>query len=188
MNIPAIPKPASPEFTDKVIVQLQDTLKNKLPWLDYSFGKAQRLTEIKEKRKRYYPGVHIADGRYVNVFPDQELGNFSFFTIEDPQSVDFRPHITNNVRAKYSIIFWLNLDTVFANSPDRNTEALKAQISRILTRESFLTFGRIDVRQIYEQAENIYKGYSVEEIESQFLMQPYAGFRFEGEMMFTENC
>lgn len=188
MTIPAVPKPESPAFIDKVVVQLQDTLKNKLPWLNHSFGRAQRLTETKDKKKRFYPGVHIANGRYINVFPDQELGNFSFFIVEDPQIVDFRPHTVNNVRLKYSIVFWLNLDKIFASSPDRNTEALKAQIVKILTRESFLTFGRIDIRYIHEQAENIYKGYSIEEIDSQFLMQPYAGFRFEGEMMFTENC
>lgn len=188
MNVPAVPKPENPAFVDKVIVQLQDTLKNKLPWLDHSFGRCQRLVKIKDKSQYNYPGVHISNGEYINVFPDEKYKNFSFFIVEDPQNVDFRPHTTNNVRLKYAVVFWVNLDKIFANSTDRNTEALKAQIVKVLTRQTFLTFGRIDIRQIYEQAENIYKGFSIKEIDSQFLMQPYAGFRFEGEMMFTEDC
>ena len=188
MNIPKVPKPATPAFTDKIIVQVQDTLKAKLPWLDYSFGQSQRLVTTKDKKDYFYPGVHIGRGDYLNVLPDQNLGNYSFFILEDPQNVDFRAHTTNNVKLKYSLVFWFNLDKVFPGLIDRNTEALKAQILKILNRELFLTFGRIDVRSIYEQAENIYKGYSLKEVDSQYLMQPYGGFRFEGEMLFMEDC
>lgn len=188
MTIPEIPKPANPTLTDEVIAQIQDVLKAKLSWLDYSFGKAQRLTELKDRKKRYFPGVHIANGRYINVFPDQGLGNFSFFKAEDPQTVNFIPHNSNTVKTPCSIIFWFNLNDVFSNSPDRNIEAVKAQILKILTSELFLTAGRISVFKIYEYAENVYKGYSIDEIESQFLMQPYAGIRFECEILTVEKC
>lgn len=188
MNIPSVPKPETPAFIDKVVVQIQDTLKSKLSWLNYSFGQSQRLVEMRDKREYFYPGIHLGAGKYLNVLPDQDLGNYSFVITEDPQNVDFRPHNANNVKLKYSIIFWLNLDKIYADEEDRNTEALKAQILKVLTREMFLTYGRIDVRQIYERAENIYKGYSLKEVNSQFLMQPYAGFRFEGEMVLREDC
>lgn len=188
INIPAVPKPQNPAFIDKVIVQVQDTLKNNLSWLDHSFGQCQRLIKVKDRKEHFYPGVHIRNGLYENVFPNAKLGNYSFFIIEDPQGIDFRPHTTNNVRLKYSIVFWVNLDKIFGKQADRNKEAVKAEISKVIARKTFLTFGRIDIRQIYEQAENIYKGYSIKEIESQFLMQPYYGFRFEGEMLFNEDC
>lgn len=188
MTIDTVPKPESPAFSDKVITQIQDILKSKLSWLNYSFGKAQRLVKVQGNKTEYYPGIHIQTGEYINVFPTEDFGNFSFFLVEDPNSLDFRPHVQNNVRLKYALIFWVNLNTIFPNSSDRNTEAVKAQILKVLTRETFLTSGRIDVRQVYEQAENIYRGYNLKEIDSQFLMQPYAGFRFEGELLFMENC
>jgi hypothetical protein len=188
MNTPTVPKPLNPAFTDKIIVQVQDTLKAKLSWLDYSFGQSQRLVTTKDKKDYFYPGVYIGRGTYLNVLPDQNLGNYSFFVLEDPQNIDFRVHTTNNVKLKYSIVFWFNLNKVFPGLTDRNTEALKARILKVLSRELFLTFGRIDVRAIYEQAENIYKGYSLKEVDSQYLMQPYGGFRFEGEMLFMEDC
>jgi len=188
MNIPSTPKPVSPAFTDKIIVQVQDVLKNKLSWLDYSFGQSQRLVTTKDGKDYFYPGIHLGKEKYLNVLPDQNLGNYSFFIIEDPQNIDFRAHTSNNVRLKYSLVFWFNLNKVFPSVTDRNTEALKAQILKIMTRQLFLTWGRVDVRQIYELADNIYKGFSLKEIDSQFLMQPYGGFRFEGEMIFTEDC
>jgi len=187
MNIPAVPKPDVPAFIDKVVVQIQTVLKAKLPWLNYSFGRAQKMVTLKNNQNYFYPGVHIGRGTYINVFPDQELGNYSFLIVEDPQSVDFRPNTQNNVRVKYSIIFWFNLNKIFPGVQDRNTEALKEQIVGVITRELRLHTGRIDLRQIFEQPENIYKGYSLKEIDSQYMMQPYGGMRFEGEMLFMEG-
>lgn len=188
MNLPVVPKPENPVFIDKIITQLQDNLKAKLSWLDYSFGRAQRLVKKENGKDVHYPAVHIGSGEYQNVFPDDTLGNYSFFFIEDPQEIDFRPNAFNNVKVKYALIFWMNLDNIFAGSEDRNTEEIKAQIIRIITRETHLSIGRIDVRQVFEQAGNIYKGFYLNELDSQFLTQPYAGFRFEGQISMWEEC
>jgi hypothetical protein len=187
MNIPAVPKPDVPAFIDKVVVQIQDGLKAKLPWLNYSFGRAQKLVTTKEGKNYFYPAVHIGKGTYINVLPDQELGNYSFFTIDDPQEIDFNAHAFNNIKSKFALVFWFNLNKIFPGVQDRNTEAIKAQIIELLTRGIHLTEGRINIRQIFEQPENIYKGYSLKEVDSQYMMQPFAGLRFEGEMLFMEG-
>lgn len=44
------------------------------------------------------------------------------------------------------------------------------------------------VDRVAERAENIYRGYDHGEIEGQFLMFPYTGFRLEGEMVINEQC
>lgn len=187
MNIPIAPRPLIPIFTDKLICELQDYLIENLNWLDHAFGRCQRLITLKDGRSYYYPGIHIESGKYINVFPTSEFGNFSFFHIADPQRVEFNSHSFNRVWANYALIFWFNLDSIFTTT-ERNTEVMKAQIIQILTRNIYLKSGSITVNNIYEQAENIYKGFSIKEIESQFLMQPYAGFRFEGEIYFNESC
>ena len=187
MIIPAAPKSILPLFTDKVISQIQDSLLS-LPWINHAFGRCQRLIAIKDSGNYFYPGIHIESGQYINVFPTSELGNFSFFHILDPQKIEFNPRTFNKISTNYALIFWLNLDSIFTSSTERNTEVIKAQILKALSRDLYLTSGSITVNNIYEQAENIYKGFSVKEIESQFLMQPYAGFRFEGEMIFNESC
>lgn len=188
MTTPNVPKPENPTLIDSVIVQIQDILKEKLTWLDYSFGQSQSLIEKIDEREVSYPGVHIANGRYENMFPDSEFGNFSFFTIEDPQEVDFYMNTMNDINVNCSIIFWLNLDKIFTSVVDRNKEAVKAEIIGVLTRQMFLTSGRFSFSKIYEKADNIYTGFDIDEVDSQFLMQPYCGFRFEGEIKLIEPC
>lgn len=187
MNISKVPKPANPMFADKIIVQVQDKLKESLYWLQYSFGKSQKLVKIKDSKEYEYPAIHYKNGEYVSMLPDNKLGNYSFFIIEDPYNIDFRPNAFNNIKLKYSLIFWFNLDTIFKDK-DRNIEYIKADIVKILTRDLKLTSGRIDVREIYETSENIFKGFSMREVDSQYLMQPYAGLRFSGELTIQEYC
>ena len=187
-NIPKVPVPTSPLLLDKPISELQTILKSNLSWLDYSFGRCQRLIKTKDKRDYYYPAVYISNNNYVNVLPDQQLGNFSFIWVDDPLEIAFNPNTFNKVNARISLIFWINLDSIYTGSSDRNTENLKAEILGVLTRKQFLNSGRISWSTIYERSENIYKGFSLLEIESQYLMAPYAGFRFEGSILMEESC
>ena len=196
MSLPAVPKPQNPVFTDKVIAELQDILKAKLTWLDHSFGRAQRLAELRDGKKRFYPAVHTGATGYINVFPNQSFGNFSFFTITDPIDIVFNPNNFNHVSTGYALILWFNLDKIFVGEVDRNIDLIKTDILRILTRETFLTSGRITVDKISERYENIYKdfdldnfrGQSLAEIDSQMLMHPYAGLRVEGTITLKEKC
>ena len=187
-NVPVNPQPTYPIFADRIIIQIQDFLLDKLIWLNRSFGRAQKLVTMKEKKKYIYPGIHIRNEKYINVFPDRKLGNYSFFVIEDPQEVDFNRNQFNQIKLKYGLIFWLNLDDVFANTSERNTEAVKSHIIKLLTRDLRIVDARLSITQIYEEANNIYKGFNIEEIDSQFLMHPYAGFRFDGVLSFYEKC
>lgn len=188
INVPINPQNTTPAFGDKVIVQIQDFLVSQLDWLNHSFGRAQKLVTKKNKTTYTYPGVHIQKEQYVNVFPDRKLGNYSFFVIEDPQEVSFNRNQFNQVKLRYGLIFWLNLNDIFANTAERNIEVLKSHIIKLLTRDLRIVDCRIFIDKIYEESINIYKGYDIKEIDSQFLMHPYAGFRFEGVLSFYESC
>ena len=71
---------------------------------------------------------------------------------------------------------------------NRNTEAIKAEIMKVINGGFLMKNGRIKITRIYENAENIYRGYSLDEVDNQYLMHPYGGFRFEGELHINENC
>lgn len=188
MEIPAVPKPQNPELHDKVIGDMQTILKTRLTWLDHAFGRAQRLVEIKDKKHRFFPGLFIGP-EYINLFPDQERGNYCFFNISDPQQVEPEGiRVFSDITTRCSIIFWLDTRDVFPNSDDFNTENVKKLILDVIRKHLNLINGRFTVYTIYELAENIYKGYNVKEIESQFLMHPYTGFRFEGELKIVDAC
>lgn len=180
---------------DEVIAQIQTGLVDGLPWLDAAFGRAQRLTKEISGKRIIVPNVFCGGWRghgpndYIEVSPDAKIGNFSFFEIDDPQTIDAGPW-AREVRAPFSLIVWFDLTRVYGTASNRNTERIKANILRILSGRTgwHLQQGRVAVNRIYERAENIYRGYTLSEIDNQFLMHPFAGFRFEGTLEYEELC
>lgn len=182
------PKPENPVMIDRVLACIQDALINNVWWLDHAFGRAQRLVTKKDGRDYYYPAVYIGKEDYLNVLPEQVLGNRTYFTIDDPQQVEFNPRRYNAIRSPFSLVLWYDLRSIFKTSKERNTEEIKSQIMRVLSGVVLPSGSRIEITRIYEQAENIFKGFSLKEVDTQFLMYPFAGLRIEGTLTYREDC
>lgn len=191
-NAPIIKNPV---MLDRVIGEIQTGLVENLPWLDAAFGRSQRLTKMMNGKKIITPNVYCGgwnghgENDYIETSPDSKIGNFSFFEIEDPQTIDAGPWV-REIKAPFGLIVWFDLTRVYDEPENRNTEYIKAQILRVLNGRAgwHLTGGRIVLNKIYERAENIYRGYTLSEIDNQFLMHPFAGFRFDGLLEFDELC
>ena len=191
-NAPVIQNPI---MLDRVIGNIQNGLVDNIPWLDAAFGRSQRLTKMMNGKRIVTPNVYCGGWRghgpddYIEVSPDSKIGNFSFFEIEDPQTIDATTWI-RQITAPFGLIVWFDLKRVYNQYDNRNTEFLKAQILRVLHGRGgwHLPDGRMVINRIYERAENIYRGYTLSEIDNQFLMHPFAGFRFDGILEFDELC
>ena len=191
-NAPIIKDPV---MLDRVIVEIQNGLVENLPWLDVAFGRSQRLSKMMNGKKIITPNVYCGgwnghgENDYIETSPDAKIGNFSFFEIEDPQTIDAGPW-ARQIKAPFGLIVWFDLTRVYDEPDNRNTEYIKAQILRVLSGRAgwHLTKGRIVLNRIFERAENIYRGYTLSEIDNQFLMHPFAGFRFDGLLEFDELC
>ena len=185
----------NPVMLDRIIGEIQEGLIDNISWLDVAFGRAQRLTKMMNGKRIVTPNVYCGGWNgpgphdYMEVSPDSKIGNFSFFEIEDPQTIDAGPW-ARQINAPFGLVVWFDLTRVY-NAPDnRNTEQLKAEILRVLNGRTgwHLSDGRIVINRIYERCENIYRGYTLSEIDNQFLMHPFAGFRFDGILEFAELC
>lgn len=191
-NAPVIPNAV---MLDAVLAQIQDGLIDNLTWLDVAFGRSQRLQKNINGKRIISPNVYCGGWNghgpndYIEVSPDSHIGNFSFFEIEEPQTLETGPW-ARSVTAPFALIFWFDLRKVYGEPTNRNTEYLKAQILNVVNGRTgwHLKHGRIFLNRCYERAENIYRGYNLSEIDNQFLMHPFAGFRFEGELEFDELC
>lgn len=192
INAPVIQNPV---MLDRVIGEIQTGLVENLPWLDVAFGRSQRLTKMMNGKKIITPNVYCGgwnghgENDYIEVSPDSKIGNFSFFEIEDPQTIDAGPW-ARSIKAPFSLIVWFDLTRIYNEPSNRNTEYIKAQILHVLNGRAgwHLTQGRVTINRVYERAENVYRGYTLPEIDNQFLMHPFAGFRFDGILMFDELC
>lgn len=191
-NAPVIDNPV---MLDRVIGEIQRGLTDNIPWLDAAFGRSQRLTKMINGKKVVTPNVYCGGWNghgpndYIEVSPDSKIGNFAFFEIEDPQTIDAGPW-ARTIKAPFGLIVWFDLTRVYNQPDNRNTELLKAEILRVLNGRSgwALSKGRLTFNRIYERAENIYRGYTLSEIDNQFLMHPFGGFRFDGVLEFDELC
>lgn len=192
INAPVIPNPV---MLDRVIGEIQQGLADNLPWLDAAFGRAQRLTKKMNGNTIITPNVYCGgwnghgDNDYIEVSPDSKIGNFSFFEIDDPETIDGGVW-ARDIQCPFSLVFWFDLTRIYGMADNRNIEYIKAEILRVLNGRTGWTLsqGRITVNQIYERVENIYRGYSLSEIDNQFLMHPYAGLRITGVLQFMELC
>lgn len=192
INAPVIKNPV---MLDRIIGEIQHGLVENIEWLDAAFGRAQRLTKEMNGKRIVTPNVFCGGWKghgpndYIEVSPDSKIGNFSFFEIDDPQTINAGPW-AREIKAPFGLIVWFDLTRVYNEASNRNTEQLKAQILHVLNGRAgwHLTGGRIVINKIYERAENIYRGYTLSEIDNQFLMHPFAGFRFDGLLEFDELC
>ena len=191
-NAPII---ANAVMLDAIIGEIQQGLIDNITWLNAAFGRCQRLVKQINGKKIITPNVYCGGWNghgpndYIEVSPDSKIGNFSFFEVDDPQTIDSAPW-GREIKAPFGLIVWFDLTRVYNSQTNRNTELLKAEILRVLNGRAgwHLRNGRIVISQIYERAENIYKGYNLSEIDNQFLMHPFGGFRFEGILEFEELC
>lgn len=191
-NAPIIPNPV---MLDAVIGEIQQGLTDNISWLDAAFGRAQRLTKMMNGKRIVTPNVFCGGWNghgpndYIEVSPDSKIGNFTFFEIEDPQTITPGPW-AREIKTPFGLIVWADLTRVYNTDANRNTERLKADILHVLNGRAgwHLTNGRIVVNRVWERVENIYKGYTLSEIDNQFLMHPYWGMRVDGLLEYNELC
>ena len=171
-NAPVIKNPV---MLDRVIGEIQAGLVENLSWLDVAFGRSQRLTKMMNGKRIVTPNVYCGGWNghgpndYIEVSPDAKIGNFSFFEIEDPQTIDAGPW-ARQIKAPFSLIVWFDIRTVF-NDDTRDMERAKRDVLRAV-RHTWMRHGRFHINRIYQRAENVFKEFTLDEIDNQYLMQP----------------
>ncbi len=194
----------NPVLLDKVLQDIQAVLSEKLPWLNYAFGRAYKLVEHQAEGSKFiYPAAYIGNGEYLSLVPNDNFGNFSWFDVYDPQRVTQVVQSLPQYTFSGALVFWYNLNSIYTDKTFINTEEVKEEILRVLTSPGLIkTIGKLAITEIYERYENIYKGYSLEKIynnydysgqdiqniDKQFFMYPYAGLRIEFTLTTRELC
>lgn len=175
-----------PRLFDVPIDEIQTALDNECSWLNTIFGRCERLVKEINGNKYYTANWHKAGNDYIWIAPDEGLGNFCFFVLDEPTDVEnyFAGDVTR-CNIGFSLIVWCDLRTIASG---RDTEGVKEEILKIVNGHVHLHSGRMTINKVYERAENVFRGFDYEEIDNQFMMHPFAAFRFEGELMVDTLC
>ena len=178
-----IPTKTNPQMFDKLVLPIQQAFARAFPWLDHAIGICEFLTSTKEKKRFNYAGLYIGGGQYEQIMPCEELGNFCFFYLKDPQTFGTRD--ANLVRSPYSLVFWYNLTEVLPEGDERNREQIKGQIMGVLNR---LHVAGLEITRIYEKPDNVFADFSYDHANNQYLMHPFTGLRIDGYMTVRADC
>ena len=173
------------ELFDKVFDEMSTQLLTNLKWLNQAYGRAERTVKTVNGKRIYTPCVFHHDNDYTELTPDSGIGNFSFFWVDDPQDVRM-DHYSVELKTPFSAVFWFDYRKIY-NGVNRNRDQVKADILDVF-KNMVLKHGGFTINRAYDLAENIYRGFSLDEVDNQFLMAPYGGVRFEGEVWVTKNC
>lgn len=174
----------NPVLFDLVIEEAKQCLLSDLNWLDQAFGRAWTINRLYEKKKYAEPCIYTKGNSYETLVPSADLGNFCFFVLRDPNEITDNGKVTTT----FSCIFWVDLVKCFSNKNRRDTENIKNDILMAFRDCSFTKGGAIVIDRCYEEANNVWRGYTLDEADNQYMIHPYAGFRFEGRMLADEPC
>lgn len=175
---------------DKVIAEINEQLAAQLPWLQHTYGRCERLVKTIDGRRYYTPNVYKGDNQYESLLPDDRLGCYSFFVMNEPETIRQKVQIEVRVECPFSLVVWVDMrqvERIMNLADERNTEYVKEQLLSVL--EMPLTRkGSYTLDKIYQRAENVFQGFTLDEVDNQFLMSPFAGFRITGTMIVTNDC
>lgn len=190
MKVPTLPVVTDPQLIDIALTEIQAALTDSLSWLDHAFGKAKKITKTVDNKASSKPYVYAGLKDYLPVLPDETLGCFSYFEIEDGEEIKAASiRASADFVANFGLVVWFDFRKVYPTDWERRTnEHVKKEVLDAL--RTTLRGSSLTLLKFYERAENIYKGYDHKEINNQFLMRPFSGFRLDGTIKYfeTQRC
>ncbi len=176
-----------PKNFDEAVGYIQQSLNDNLPFLNNIFGICERTVKMIDGRKYYSPSWFLNKYDYINLLPDDKLGNYCFFTLDEPREIEHEQGLKPKHTSGFNIIIWVDMRDNILTDDDRNLNWLLEYILEGIY-ATHMVRGRFTIDKVYNRAENIFQGFTTDEVDNQYLMQPYTGFRLHGEITIYEEC
>ena len=187
-------------LVDKFIGDMHEALKDVYDF-EHIFGRSYKLVDTSTDTRVVYPAAFNGNKEYVSLLPNDNYGSFAFFDIYDSQKNVSKVPSSPKIEINGAVVMWLVLDDD-KNKEYLSTEVIKERALKVLSSSHYLTNGSIEITELYEQPENIYKGYSLEHLYSsgfttnsnigkldrQMFMYPYYALRIEFRAVVKALC
>lgn len=180
---------------DAAIAQIQKSLAQ-IPYIDRVFGRAYVHKEMQAGKTVTIPKVYQGEGEYYNPLPNDNFKSSVFFIATGPEECrDYQPGFNDFTRS-IALIFWGNLKAIDAGKDYIFLEEIKEDVlNAIKNSKSFKSYdGYIDERynEVFKEfssyISNMLRDNDSNEVNTQFLMYPYSGFRMNLTLTYTKEC
>ena len=104
-----------PRLFDEAVGYLQQALQGDAmfsQYLDNIFGIAERTVKQIGGRNYFSPSWFVNGYDYINLLPDDKLGNYVFFTLDEPQEIEHEQGLQNRYTCGFNIILWAKFDSI----------------------------------------------------------------------------
>jgi len=172
---------------DAAIAELQTALGT-IPYLDKVFGRAWIHKEKRGNKDITLPKVYQGKKEYYNALPNGNFKASVFFIAEgDEESKDYSPLENNVFTRQVALIFWGDLKRIDKDKDFIFLEEIKMDVLRAIKYckcfESYDSY-------VDERYSEIFKEFrdASDEINTQYLMYPYAGFRLSLTLIYDQPC
>lgn len=174
-----------PFLIERLFNDIQTALIDNIDWLNYAYGKAERITTKKaDGRVAYIPAVYNEKYDYESLMPDDTKGNYSFFVVQDSQNIDSAKGRASRIYGKCSLIVWFDLRSMTSGW---GKEYAKNAFLAVLSDFSSSN-GHLIVESVLERTDAIFSEFTLDETNNQYLTFPFAGFRFNCEYSIRQLC
>lgn len=163
---------------DSFIVEFNTGIVQSLTWLNNPLGRLQELSRNLDGGLVRVPAAHTINGEYIDLLPDDTLTNYSWFDFDPIEFKSFR--IPAKFKARGTWKLFLDLNSIYENKDPRYLENVKYEIVNALGSLTLKT-GAFRGGSISERIQDVYKGFSITNVQDRYFMQPYAALNVSFE-------
>jgi len=183
-----------PKLLDVEFTALSTALEA-ITWLDKAYGKVSKQYIYKEKidtrgvnnqffsyKDLAYPAVRVNNKDYINLFPNEKLGNYSFFHVFGQQKIDEQPPRFRHT-VDFSIIFFWDYRTAYNDDNGYSIENIKSDVL-----EALKIHPSVRVTSWEEDPVSVYRGFDARETEVKHYMYPYGILRLNATLRYSDRA
>jgi hypothetical protein len=161
-----------------------------LSWLQYAFGLSDRLVEFRDGKEFVFPAIFqsLNSQDPYSLMPSDISDAYSFW-VKDPEA-----NFSKNNPARYyyeiSCIFYMDLRQIAPTTNFKTTKTkIRQDIIEFFRVHQYAGFGVINpLRIIDDDIVQVYKGFSVNQLDNIFKQLPKYAIRFDFEFSFLKVC
>jgi hypothetical protein len=161
-----------------------------LTWLDYAFGLADRMVETRDEKDFIYPACYVSNTLDpVNVMPSDNYKALSFW-VKEPEALFNYEHNPDRMYYKISCIFFMNIEKIAPTDNFKETKTkLRQDIIKFFDEHITGGFGVLElVRIIDDDITEVYKDFSIDQVDNRFKMLPKYALRIDFNFAFLLEC
>lgn len=187
----------TPVGIDLAVLNINTYLSSKISWLTNAYGVAEKKISHESGKDISSPEIYTGIGNeYIGLFPDENLGNYCFWTIENPVINNTTSYI--EYTPEFEVIVWFDFNDIYGHTTS-DGQRLSNVIKEFVDNLNKSPIKAMKIKKIETDVEDIYKkyttsqlsgriGFSSNQARNQFPMRPYGVFKIIGTFIYEDSC